>query len=65
MKWNQLEHQKNIAIEIRKTDFGLNSRLDAMKANLMKKIEEIMQKSSIHSTNTSVVHCASILSESL
>ena len=67
MKWNQIEHQqiKNIATELRNSAFGLNRRLEGMKANLTEKTEEIMQKSFTPSTNTSIVHCASILSESL
>lgn len=36
LNWNQIEHWKikNMAIEIKKTELGLNNRLDPIKANL-------------------------------
>lgn len=36
LKWKQIEHWqiKNMAIEIKKTELGLNNRLDPIKANL-------------------------------
>lgn len=38
LKWNQIEHGqiKNVATEIKKTELGLNSRLESMKADLTK-----------------------------
>lgn len=43
MKWNQIVHWqiKNIATEIRKTELGLNSRLDSMKADLTKRRKKL------------------------